>query len=444
MRGCASTTSCGATHDYGEVHRARARRRTVRNATSSASLSSSVSIDQAKQMAEETTREYAKSFFLASKLMGRGREEIYALYAWCRELDQLVDGEAASGLTTDERARSLDGVAERLRVIFDWDSQAVPTDATYADLALYDATRTVQGFEREPFEDMIRGMRRDLEPNAGAFRTFSEVESYAYQVAGTVALMILPILTIGTHNANDFERRERGVALGIALQMTNIVRDVGEDARDRERVYIAEEDLKLFGGMTRDDVLSMQTPTFDYKCAIELQIQRALMYYAQAREGVVLLPLSSRLVAACIAGLYKRILLTVRENRYDNLNVRAYASKLQKLALLPVLVWGSIVGTNDEDGDMRLDFSDDSESGQAYRVAMCRIFVAIASGDDGDEEIARCADILREIKRGVPGKQPMLSRSRRFVEWYKSSTDFGTYEDERIKIDGGTIFHARR
>merc|ERR1719409_965932 len=83
---------------------------------------------------------------------------------------------------------------------------------------------------------MIRGMRRDLEDEA--FKTYAEVETYAYQVAGVVALMILPVLTRGLRNDDETtktRRDELGVALGVALQLTNIVRDVGEDARLHRR-----------------------------------------------------------------------------------------------------------------------------------------------------------------------------------------------------------------
>jgi phytoene synthase len=137
-------------------------------------------------------------------------------------------------------------------------------------------------------------------------------------------------------------RRERGVALGIALQLTNIIRDVGEDARLRKRVYMCEEDLAAFN-LTRQDVLSMEHPTDSYKACIEFQIERALGYYDEAAKGLELLPLSSRPAVAIIAGLYKKILLSVRDNGYDNLNRRAFASTWEKVAALPGLIIEALV-----------------------------------------------------------------------------------------------------
>lgn len=390
----------------------------------------------AKTLARETTREYAKSFFMASQFMpAERREQAYALYAWCRELDQIVDGSNA-GLEASRR--ELDAVAERLRVMFD--ERRMPLDATYADVALYDAIQSIHGFSREPFDDMVRGMRRDLEPNEGAFETFDDVATYAYEVAGTVALMILPILTSGTAadatSSVAEERCERGVALGIALQLTNIVRDVGEDARKRGRVYISTEDLALFG-LTREDVLSMKTPTPSYMALMEYQVQRALGYYDKARDGVAFLPLTSRPVVACIGGLYKRILLSVRANGYDNLNKRAFASKVQKILALPSIVIGSMIGASEDgDGNLNLDFSDGCEK---YRASMCALFVAVSGANDA--EICRCVDTLRTLQRKQQAPKSGGVRWKPGSIWYASKqlVDFGTYEDSAITVAGGTI-----
>lgn len=421
--------------------RAHSRSRPSRRVTAGASTSTATQMRDAKMRARETTREYAKSFFLASQLMSsERREHAYALYAWCRELDQIVDGATVSSAGADVQAKreALDRASERLRVMFD--ERRTPADATYADLALYDATQSVRGFSRAPFDDMVRGMRRDLAPNENAFPTFDDVETYAYEVAGTVALMILPILTSGIigdeESSVSTARRERGVALGIALQLTNIVRDVGEDARARGRVYISTEDLALFN-LTREDVMSMEMPTPSYKALVEYQIQRALGYYGQARDGVALLPVSSRPVAACIGGLYKRILLSVRENGYDNLNKRAFASKFQKLAALPSIVIGSMIGASDDDGSLKFDFTNRSEVEKLYRATMCRLFVAV--GEANDVEISRCVEVLRALQteRQAGGSGGVRSTSRSI--WYASKCDFGAYEDSTITVVGGVI-----
>jgi phytoene synthase len=300
-----------------------------------------VSEDEAAALAEQTTRVYAKSFYIASNFLKSSQKlKAFALYAWCREVDQIVDS------STDSRdARvALDATADRLGALV----RAVEGSADYyADVALRSAfSKEIERgeFDVQPFEDMIAGMRQDLDEDF-RFATFSDVELYAYRVAGTVALMMLPVILCDEDEvdaATNQLRRDRGVALGIALQLTNIIRDVGEDARLRKRVYMCEEDLAAFN-LTREDVLSMKTPTDSYRAMIEFQIKRALGYYDEASKGLELLPLSSRPAVAIIAGLYKKILLSVRDNNYDNLNRRAFASTWEKVAALPGLIIEALV-----------------------------------------------------------------------------------------------------
>lgn len=415
------------------------------NATTSSSDAVRVDVRDAKRECARTTETYAKSFHLASTFMrARAREDAYALYAWCRECDQLVDaaGEAAS--TPEEAARALDGLERRLHAIFDAASASPPERATYAEVALWDAARDGE-FDSAPFRDMIRGMRRDLE-DSESFKTYADVETYARQVAGTVALMILPVLTRGMKKDDEATKKRRdelGVALGVALQLTNIVRDVGEDARLRGRVYIADEDLELFG-LTRDDVLTMAMPTPAYKALIEYQVQRALGYYARAARGLELLPTSSRPVTNCIAGLYKKIMLSVRDNAYDNLNKRAFASKYEKLFILPSLVVDSLRGVSHDDasrkrdGDLRLDFTDDTITAKRYRATMCALFVAARESDA--DAVAERLDALRLL--AAPSTRPSSSTDLASSEvgrgepvlLYASPRPLDPYEDDSIVV----------
>ena len=116
-----------------------------------------------------------------------------------------------------------------------------------------------------------------------------------YRVAGTVGLMTIPVL--GTAPGVEFdEAAEPGVALGIALQLTNIIRDVGEDI-GRKRIYIPQDDMDAFGVKEDDLTAAKALPVGSgrYEELMEFQIQRALAYYAQAEAGVKTLAPSSRL-----------------------------------------------------------------------------------------------------------------------------------------------------
>jgi len=392
-------------------------------------------VQAAKQRAEETTKKYAKSFYLASLLMTSGRDVAYALYAWCRELDELVDG--SSSASVDETERALDGVLDRLRQIF---KRQIPKESTYVDLAMFDAVPQLNGLGVEPFADMVEGMRMDARRKQ--FETFADVELYAYRVAGTVALMILPILTVGLVEdaAEDTKRlrEERGVALGMALQMTNIARDVGEDRRrDPARVYLAAEDLRLFG-LTRADIVAMKEPTFAYKAVVELQIQRALAYYRVARSGLRLLPSLSRPATNCISGLYKKILLSIRDNDYDNLNKRAFATNLSKIFALPSLIWNAFSETDfradDDECDLHLRFDDVSD--RERQAALCELVVAIRGADDkAIVSITQRLQGLQHKKKTSAMEASMLpTLEDDLTLWYTVGQSIASYVDETIKI----------
>jgi len=414
----------------------RARHRTRRCARSHGVTKDGIqtsALVEAKRRAKETTKKYAKSFYMASLLMTSGRDVAYALYAWCRELDELVDTTTPTTTAVDAE-RALDGVLHRLQQVFRGE---IPPDATYVDLALLDAVPRCVGLGVEPFVDMIAGMRTDIRRQR--FETFADVDLYAYRVAGTVALMILPILTVGV---NDDAKRlrlkeERGVALGKALQMTNIIRDVGEDrCRVPPRVYIAAEDLRLFN-LTPEDVISMKNPTFAYKAAVEFQIQRALAYYRYANDGLQLLPSFSRPATSCIAGLYKKILLAVRENDYDNLNKRAFASTTTKVLVLPQIIlraFSKQVAVEANDCDLFLNFSDMADIPR--QVLMCKLLAGIKS-DDEDSIIS----IIEELKRDTGcgnAKQALEFEDDDWLPWYtlrgSSNIIFDGYVDELIKV----------
>nr|TKW34548.1 hypothetical protein SEVIR_2G314000v2 [Setaria viridis] len=166
----------------------------------------------------EVCKEYAKTFYLATQLMTpERRRAIWAIYVWCRRTDELVDGPNASHIS----ALALDRWESRLEDIF----AGRPYDML--DAALSD---TVANFpvDIQPFRDMIEGMRMDLRKSR--YRTFDELYLYCYYVAGTVGLMSVPVMGISPESRAATETVCKGaLALGLANQLTNILRDVGED-----------------------------------------------------------------------------------------------------------------------------------------------------------------------------------------------------------------------
>ena len=151
------------------------------------------------------------------------------------------------------------------------------------DLALVDTVRNYPGLTVQPFEDMVKGMVMDLDQNR--FDTFDELYVYCYRVAGTVGLMVLPIM--GTaEDATLEEALEPALALGVALQLTNILRDVGED-RARQRIYLPREDLERFG--VSEQSLLKGIKDENYTNMLKFQIARAREWYARAEAGIPML-----------------------------------------------------------------------------------------------------------------------------------------------------------
>ncbi|GAU32041.1 hypothetical protein TSUD_213960 [Trifolium subterraneum] len=175
-------------------------------------------LSEAYDRCGEICAEYAKTFYLGTLLMTpERRRAIWAIYVWCRRTDELVDGPNASHIT----AAAMDRWESRLDELF----RGRPFDML--DAALSD---TVAKFpvDIQPFKDMIEGMRMDLKKSR--YTTFDELYLYCYYVAGTVGLMSVPVMGISTLSQVPTESVYNGaLALGIANQLTNILRDVGEE-----------------------------------------------------------------------------------------------------------------------------------------------------------------------------------------------------------------------
>eukprot|EP00747_Dinoflagellata_sp_TGD_P153571 gnl/TRDRNA2_/TRDRNA2_177409_c0_seq3.p1 gnl/TRDRNA2_/TRDRNA2_177409_c0~~gnl/TRDRNA2_/TRDRNA2_177409_c0_seq3.p1 ORF type:complete len:496 (+),score=68.50 gnl/TRDRNA2_/TRDRNA2_177409_c0_seq3:94-1488(+) len=282
----------------------------------------------AYQECEEVTKEASKTFHLATALLQpAARKHAWAIYAWCRRTDDIVDSPEAQAnpqlLDTEleEWNRRLNGIWKR-------------TPADMYDLALADTVRTYPTLDIEPFREMIEGMVMDVPGHAKGklrYQTFDELYLYCYRVAGTVGLMMLPLLG-KAEGVTEAQIRKPAIALGIAFQLTNILRDVGEDL-ERGRIYLPLDEIKEFG-LTEED-LSAGVVTEKYKDFIKFQIARARAYYKEAEKGISMLNPTARFAVRASLDLYGKILTKIEENDYDNFNKRAYVSGWEKLAILP-------------------------------------------------------------------------------------------------------------
>ncbi|CAE7414498.1 CYP97B2 [Symbiodinium pilosum] len=290
-------------------------------------------LEKAYKQCQEVTKEYSKTFYLGSQLLDQDEQRVvWAIYNWCRSTDELVDGPEAANTTMAD----LEEWEERLNRIFQLE---VPADGDPADLAMVDSIRKFSLIQR-PFQDMVGGMAMDLVKER--YATFYELEVYCYRVAGTVGIMTLPVLGFDPMQNFTEEMQEETIAaamsLGVAFQLTNILRDVGEDAR-RGRIYVPLEDLARFG-ISEDEVLAAsQAEDLLYheqkwKDFMEFEMKRCEEEYEKAKAGIVGLSEVNRLGVMAALYVYGDILQRIRENGYDNLSRRAYVPFIDKVFLM--------------------------------------------------------------------------------------------------------------
>ena len=286
------------------------------------------SVETAYESCRQVTADFAKSFYLSTMLMSAPkRRAIWAIYVWCRRTDELVDGAEAVGTTPE----TLDLWESRLEEMF----RGNPT-SNY-DVALVDTIARFPDLEIQPFRDMVTGQRMDLRKNR--YQSFEELSLYCYRVAGTVGLMsnaivgIDPLQFTAPWNCDRVSiPTEEAVALGIGKQLTNILRDVGEDA-ERGRIYLPLDELALFG-YTEQDLMN-QVVNDNWRALMRFQIQRARKYYQQAESGISLLSPDVRWPVWAALLLYQQILDSIERNDYDVFTRRAYVSTPKKIWCLP-------------------------------------------------------------------------------------------------------------
>jgi 15-cis-phytoene synthase len=282
-------------------------------------------------------RDHSKSFYFSARLLPAAkRHSIMALYAFCRTSDDLVDSadSATDPTAAREQARiALDRWANLVSMQESAEVSARP-EADPRQLEVKRAwldTRTRHDIPADLADELLAGVRMDL--TISRYETWDDLWLYCYRVASTVGLMSMYIM-----GADDMRAVPYAVQLGVALQLTNILRDVGEDAR-AGRIYLPAEDLERFGyteEMLLDGVI---TPGF--VALMNFQIERATALYNSALPGVALLSPDSRLAVTAAATVYRGILNKIIEARYDVFNRRAHLSTGEKLRALPQIWWRS-------------------------------------------------------------------------------------------------------
>jgi phytoene synthase len=273
-------------------------------------------LQQAYDHCESITAYHSRSFHLASGLLKADkRQAVRALYAFCRTTDDIVDDHQsdASALLQTWRERALG-----------WH----PPQHDLVAFAWADA-RSRYGIPQRYAEQLIDGVARDMIQNR--YQNFEDLSTYCYGVASTVGLMSMHIIGYEDEAAVRY-----AIKLGVALQLTNILRDVAEDWQ-RGRLYLPLDELQEFGLSEAD----IEAATVDdrWRAFMQFQITRARQIYEEAWPGIQMLDGSGRFSIAAAATFYRAILDDIEAHDYDVFSRRAHVGKWGKLRRLPAIWW---------------------------------------------------------------------------------------------------------
>lgn len=277
---------------------------------------------RAYEYCESVIAVHSRSFHLASSLLPREkRRAARALYAFCRTTDDIVD-------------RGDGNEQERLAA---WRRRILLTNPPVDDLVAlaWTDTRLRYAVPVRYAEQLIDGVAKDLEKVR--YQTFDELAAYCYRVASTVGLMSMHIIGYAGQHAVPY-----AIKLGVALQITNILRDVAEDWR-ADRLYLPQADLASFD-LSEDDIArgaERGEVTPRWREFMRYQIDRNRRLYAEAMPGIALLDRDGRFAIAAAAELYCGILTDIEAHDYDVFSRRASLSKWAKLCRLPAIWWHS-------------------------------------------------------------------------------------------------------
>ena len=286
-----------------------------------------ITLEDAYTYCRQISKHHAKTFYLASMFLPKKQQKpIFAIYALLRTVDDIVDlaeVKLTNGLiTSDEIQKMLDGWKSKLRACYNG-----KTDNDPIMMAWHDTLKS----HSIPIElplDLMDGVAMDIEFKP--FETFDELYVYCYKVAAVVGLMTSEIF-----GYSDKQALEHAIELGIAMQLTNILRDVGEDV-DRGRIYLPLEDLRRFNYSSEE--LMQKRMNDNFLNLMKFQVEWARGYYRSSEKGIPMLEKRSRFGVAISSVNYGNILTAIEKNQYNVFSKRAYRSFFQKISTIPY-VW---------------------------------------------------------------------------------------------------------
>ncbi len=263
------------------------------------------------------TAHFSKSFYISTKMLPRERRwATFALYGFCRYADNLIDN--PRNRTVDEILREADFLMEEIKVAYRTGESEHPILKPFIQVAKH------YGIPMEYPLDLLRGVKMDI--RNVRYQTFEDLHLFAYRVAGVVGLMMTYVLGYKTPKAFHYAEE-----LGIAMQLTNILRDIKED-KDMGRIYLPLEELRRFGVSERDVLEENMTPQF--RELMKFQVERADGYYHDSDKGIKLLAPESRFAIYSASKIYHGILHKIEAQDFNPFLGRVFVPQMKKMGIL--------------------------------------------------------------------------------------------------------------
>jgi phytoene synthase len=274
-------------------------------------------LDACYAYARALTRQHGTTYYFAARFFPPPiRRSIYGLYGFVRVPDEIVDN--PEGGRRD--------CAAQLRALEDWRAQFEAgldgAPAAHPALRAFLDTMRRHAISPEYPRAFLDSMMMDLE--VARYETFEALQKYTYGSASVIGLMICSIVGLRDRTALPY-----AADLGLAMQLTNFLRDIGEDYRERGRIYLPLEDLDRFGYSERDLAMATIDERFTHLMRFEIARNRAI--YRRAELGIAALPEFARYPIRLAGRLYAAILQCIEANGYDVFHRRAATTRAYKL-----------------------------------------------------------------------------------------------------------------
>ena len=267
-------------------------------------------LELAYEQCRDLTKREAKNFYYAFITLPPGkRRAIYAAYAFCRLCDDAVDEERSH----DEKRRSLEQLRHDLSAAYSGKTNG------HVFTALADSAASFS-IPEEYFQEVVSGVETDL--TKSRYHDFSELRTYCYQVASVVGLICIQIF-----GYSDARAREHAIDLGLAMQLTNILRDVKEDL-ERDRIYLPLDEIERFGYSAEE--LRSGVVNDPFRQLMEYQAQRARQCFDSGFKLLPFLTPRSRACPAVLGQIYSHILDRIETRDYNVFDERVSLSRREK------------------------------------------------------------------------------------------------------------------